>query len=188
MRSTPVKHVASVVVVFTLLGCGQDSRVSPLEEKVAVLERRVLAQEQQIETLQTQVQLQSEAKNWDQIAYLTPGSDGYSVVRMDLGNLTVSFANVVPYANGSKVTLMFGNLTSATIDGLKAKIEWGAVDEKGLPNNQEAKSREIKLTESLVPGAWNKTDVVLEGVPPVALGFLRVRDVGHQAIRLRGRE
>ena len=140
-----------------------------------------------MELVQFQQRLQSESAGWDEVAYLTPGSDGYALVKMDLGKLTVSFANVVPYANGSKVSLMFGNLTSATIDGLKAKIEWGSVDEKGMPKNSDAKSRDIKLTESLLPGAWNKTDLVLEGVPPAALGFLRVRDVGHQAIRMRGR-
>ena len=130
--------------------------------------------------------MQSEIKDWDKVAYLTPGSDGYAAVKMDLGYLTVNLANIAPYANGSKVSLTFGNLTSATIDGLKATIEWGSVDDKGLPKNEEAKSREIKLTESLFSGAWNKADVVLEGVPPTALGFVRVRDVTHQGIRLRG--
>lgn len=180
MRPTTVRPGAALLLLFSLVGCNQDSRVAPLEVKIAALEK-------QVEQLEFQVRLQSEVKDWDQIAYLTPGTDGYTVVKMDLGTLTVSFANVVPYANGSKVSLMFGNLTSATIDGLKATIEWGSVDEKGRPNNKESKSREIKLTESLIPGAWTKTDVVLEGIPPTALGFIRVRDVGHQAIRLRGR-
>jgi hypothetical protein len=168
-----------LLFLAVLAGCSQDNRVAPLEAKVALLEK-------QVEQLQFQLRFQSEAKDWDQIAYLTPGSDGYAVIKMDLGHLTVNLANIASYANGSKVSLTFGNLTSATIDGLKAKVEWGSVDEKGLPKNQEAKSREIKLTESLYSGAWNKTDVVLEGVPPTALGFVRVSDVGHQGIRLRG--
>jgi len=177
--------LASIAIV--LVGCTQDSRVAPLQAKIESLEAKTSALEKEIERLQFQVRLQSDVKAWDEVAYLTPGSEGYAVVKMDLGNLTVSFANVVPYANGSKVSLMFGNLTSATIDGLKAKVEWVSVDEKGVPKNNEAKSRDIKLTESLIPGAWNKTDIVLEGVPPAALGFIRVRDVSHQAIRMRGR-
>ncbi len=187
MKKTLPYTVSLTAIAIALAGCTQDSRVAPLQAKVESLEAKTSELEKQLEQLQFQVRLQNDVKAWDEVAYLTPGSEGYAVVKMDLGNLTVSFANVVPYANGSKVSLMFGNLTSATIDGLKAKVEWGSVDEKGVPKNNEAKSRDIKLTESLIPGAWNKTDVVLEGVPPAALGFLRVRDVGHQAIRMRGR-
>ena len=150
------------------------------------MEAKVAALEKELEQLQFQVRLQNQVKDWDQVAYLTPGSDGYAAVKMDLGYLTVNLANIAAYANGSKVSLTFGNLTSATIDGLKAKIEWGSVDEKGLPKNEEAKSREIKLTESLYSSAWNKADVVLEGIPPTALGFVRVREITHQGIRLRG--
>jgi hypothetical protein len=175
-----LKIVSIIVTTLIAAGCNQPNQVAPLETKLAVLEKK-------IEELEFQVRLNADMKSWDEVAYLTPGSNGYSVVKMDLGNLTVSFANVVPYANGSKVSLLFGNLTSATIDGLKAKIEWGSVNEKGHPNNSTAKSRDVSLNESLAPGAWNKTEVVLEGVPPANLGFVRVKEVGHQAIKLRGR-
>ena len=176
-RSSRIITLSALLML--LAACNQDSRVEPLEAKVAALEK-------ELEQLQFQVRLQNQVKDWDQVAYLTPGSDGYAAVKMDLGYLTVNLANIAAYANGSKVSLTFGNLTSATIDGLKAKIEWGSVDEKGLPKNEEAKSREIKLTESLYSGAWNKADVVLEGIPPTALGFVRVREITHQGIRLRG--
>lgn len=174
------RNLAPMLLASLLLGCSQDSRVPQLEARIAGLEK-------QLEDIETRLRVQAEIGDWDSIAYLTPGSDGYSVIKMDLGHLTVNLANIAPYANGSKVSLVFGNLTSATIDGLKAKIEWGAVDDKGMPNNKDAKSREVKLVESLSPGAWNKTDVVLEGVAPTSLGFVRVREVGHQSIRLRGR-
>ncbi|MBY0469304.1 MAG: DUF3251 domain-containing protein [Burkholderiaceae bacterium] len=171
----------SVVAALAACGAGQqDPRVPVLEGKVAELEKKIA-------DLEFQASLQSDMKKWENVAYLTPGSSGYNVVRMDLGVLTVSISNIQPYANGSRVSLVFGNLTSAAIDGMKAKIEWGSVDDKGLPNNTEAKSREITPTELLQPGSWNKVDVILEGVPPSSLGFVRVRDVGHRAIRLRGK-
>lgn len=175
--------LASLSAVVLLVACGsgqQDPRVAALESKVAELEKKLA-------DIEMQTSLQSSMKQWEKIAYLTPGSDGYNLVKMDLGTLTVSIANIQPYANGSKVSLIFGNLTSATIDGMKAKIEWGSVDDKGMPNNEGAKSREISPTEVLLPGSWNKVDVTLEGVPPTTLGFIRVRDVGHRAIRLHGK-
>jgi outer membrane murein-binding lipoprotein Lpp len=182
----PLSEAVILVVLVLAAGCTQDNRVAPLEGKVASLEAKTAALEKRMEELNFQVSFQASSQGWDRIAYLTPGTDGYSAVKMDLGYLTVNLADIAPYANGSKVTLTFGNLTSATIDGLKAKIEWGPVDEKGLPKGEQGKSREISLAESLYPGAWNKTDVVLEGVPPTALGFVRLKDISHRGIRLRG--
>lgn len=176
---TKLRGSMLIAGLLSLWGCAEDARVAPLQARVAALEK-------QLEDLKFQVSLQSDMQRWDHIAYLTPGSQGYAAVKTDLGYLTVNVANIAPYANGSKVSLTFGNLTSATIDGLKAKIEWGSVDERGVPKNAEAKSREVTVTESLNPGAWNKADFVLEGVPPAALGFVRLRDIGHQGIRLRG--
>lgn len=184
---------------FTLLACvltacNPDSRLAELEVKLASTESALSSLQKQhddlklkYELLEQRVDMSQMIKDWDGIAYLTPGSTGYSVVKMELGNLTVSLADIRSYANGSKVALQFGNLSSATIDGLKAKLEWGPVSSEGTPNNKEAKTREVTFSESLSPGAWSRVEVVLEGVPPAALGFVRVRDVSHRAIRLRGR-
>ena len=120
----------------------------------------------------------------DEIAYLTPGSDGYSVVQCDLGRMTVSLKNIEPYPNGSRISLQIGNLSSANINGAQARIEWGNVDEKGTPKNEEAHSREVKFAKSLRAGAWTTVPVVLEGIPPAALGFVRVKDVTHSGISL----
>ncbi len=123
-------------------------------------------------------------KDWDKIAYLTPGAEGYSTVSFDLGVLTVQLADVKPYANGSKVVLKFGNTLSSSINGLKASIEWGKVDDRGSPDNSNAKSKEMTFNQTLQAGAWNKIPVVLEGIPPTELGFVRVLDVTHTGIRL----
>ena len=39
-------------------------------------------------------------KDWDKVAYLTSGAEGYSSVGFDLGVLTVHLSDVKPYANG----------------------------------------------------------------------------------------
>jgi hypothetical protein len=120
----------------------------------------------------------------DHVAYLTPGSGGYSPVRADIGVLTVDITDIKPYANGSKATLSFGNPLSASINGLKATIEYGKVDEKGAPKNADAKKKAVAFSQSLRAGAWTKVDIVLEGLPPEELGFVRVRDVTHTGISL----
>jgi hypothetical protein len=118
------------------------------------------------------------------VAYLTPHAAGYAVIKSDLGSLTVSLKNIKPYATKSKVTLQFGNLTAATIDGIKAKIEWDGMTKEGVPNNKEAKSREVTINEALQSGGWTNADIILEGVPPTELAFVRLRDVEHRGVRL----
>jgi hypothetical protein len=117
-------------------------------------------------------------------AYLTPGSDGYTAVRMDIGVVTVSVADIEPYANGSRVRLKFGNTTAATIDGAKMTIEYGPIDAKGYPINESTKTRDASFTESLPPGSWKTVPVILEGVPPTALGFIRVQNLTNTGIHL----
>lgn len=178
MSSMYTAMIATGSFLALLVSCNQDSRVPALQSQVTALEAKV-------SQLEDQISVKEMFKDLETIAYLTPGSAGYSVLRSNLGQLTVSLTNVQPYANGSKVTLQFGNLTAAGINGLKAKVEWGSLDKQGTPNNQDAKSREMTFTESFQSGSWTNVNVVLEGIPPAALGFVRVRDVGHTGISLR---
>jgi hypothetical protein len=120
----------------------------------------------------------------ENVAFLTPGAAGYSVIQSDLGKITVSLDNVQAYANGSRVTLRFGNITSATINGAKAKLEWGRIDDKGNADNKTSKYREVEFSKPLLSGKWTSVNVVLEGVPPSELGFVRIKEMTHSGIRL----
>lgn len=188
MRRTQILVVATVSCATLLASCSGDSRVPGLEAQVKNLDSKVTALEGDIKQLKGQVSISETLTNLDGIAFMTPGSNGYSLIKTDLGSLTVSLKNIQPYANGSKVTLQFGNLTAATIDGLNAKLDWGSLDKSGMPNNQDAKSRDVTFNESLQSGSWTNTQVVLEGIPPTELGFVRLRDVGHRGVRLRRSE
>jgi hypothetical protein len=180
-----------LVVSFCAFGCADASLVTSLERRTADLEKKTNAQSSEIEKLKNAVtQLEQSRsyddfmRNIDSIAYLTPGSAGYAVVQTDLGRITVELENVQTYANGSRVTLRFGNLTSATINGAKATLEWGTVDAKGSPDNNGARTREVTFNRSLRAGAWTEVPVVLEGIPPTELGFLRIKEITHTGIVL----
>lgn len=165
-----------------LTGCG---------ENTSGLEQRLSAAEAEMATLQASIKDLREKREWDELwenadkfAYLTPGADGYSVVRFDLGVLTIQLVDVKPYANGSKITLRFGNTLSSSVDGLSVKIDYGKVDARGSPDNDSAKTKDLKFSQIIRAGSWNAVSVVLEGVPPAELGFVRVKNVAHTGIRL----
>ena len=60
-----------------------------------------------------------------------------------------------------------------------------AMSFQGSPKNEQARSREISVNESLRAGAW--TNVSLEAVPPTELGFVRVKEMSHRSINLVGK-
>lgn len=177
-------RITPILFVLALAGCGSREQDAARDLQLADLTSKAEALATRVDALERARNLDDFLKGIDAIAYLTPGAAGYSVIRTDLGPMTVSLENVQAYANGSRITLQFGNLTSATVNGAKVKVEWGSVDAKGSPNNESARSRDVTFTQALRSGRWTNAPIVLEGVPPTELGFVRVKEFGHSGIVL----
>lgn len=195
----PVRFRASLMLTAVLLcGCDLEAQIAPrlagqiseIREQTAEMKVRLDAIAKSVDELrakQANRELEDLVASFEQVAYLKPGNSGYSLVRFDLGVLTIELADVKPYANGSKVTLKFGNVLAASVNGLKATVEWGKLDDKGFPVEEAGKSKKITLTETLRTGAWTSVSVVLEGLPATELGFVRVKEVAHSGIALTGK-
>jgi hypothetical protein len=173
----PQGNVKPVVVLIAalLVGCGQQSgsesaRLDSLARALARVEQTIAVNEI-LESIRD-------------VAFLRPGADGYSAIETEIGVVTISLENVEPYANGTRVTVQFGNTTGATINGLEATIEWGMVDSAGSPVNATGKSKQVTVTQALRAGSWTQEKFVLESILPQDFGFLRFRDVTHAGIRL----
>jgi hypothetical protein len=119
------------------------------------------------------------------IVMLRPADDGYSVAKYDLGTLLVRIERIDSYADGSRVTLLLGNPLSVGVDGLNATADWGSTDEKGNMKSAGQRTKKIGISERLVPGAWTRVPLTLEGVPPAALGFIRLTEIDHRSVSLR---
>ncbi len=191
--NTHTLFIPFLLATILLLGCNSnDRRITEQQKQIETLNHRLDSLSAENESLGSKLESMKSDQSWkdllqsfNEIAYLTPGEEGYSIIRTNLGAITVSLKNVQPYANGSRVTLQFGNTLGATIDGLKAKVEWGSVDSKGSPKNETERSKEIAPAKSLAPGTWTNVSVVLDGISPIDLGFVRVKEVHHTGIRLK---
>jgi len=181
-------RVASAALMLTtavlMMSCSTDSRVDKLQRQVDALDNDLKALKQEVDSLKSDSSAAELDRSFETVAYLTPGSAGYWTIKTSVGSLAVSLDDVKPYANGSRVVLRFGNLTSATLDDVSVKLDWGSVDAKGTPQNDSAKSKEVTFTQSFRPGSWNAADVVLEGVPPSSLGFVRLSNFSNKKIHL----
>jgi hypothetical protein len=182
-----IRFALLIAVVGLLVGCNQSTSSTQAADFANLREEfdALKTQLDNVKKKQDEHDVENLVKDFDRIAYLRPGDSGYSTIRYDLGVLTVELADITPYANGSKVSLRFGNPLSSTVNGLKATLEWGKMDESGSPDNDSAKSKDVTFNEPLQAGAWTTASVVLDGVPPTDLGFVRVKAVTHTGIRLR---
>lgn len=191
---TALARIATCTLAAALIaisGCNHNAETEKLSAELAALNLQLSKVQADLDLLDKKVtSLEQKAEwnqftqDWDKIAYLTPGNEGYSTIGFDLGVLTVQLEDVKPYASGSKITLRFGNTLSSSINGLKAKIEWGQVDGNGAPDNNSQKMKELTFTQAIRAGAWTPVQIVLDGVPPAQLGFVRVSKVSHTGIRL----
>ena len=190
MSTMSVRVMLAAVTLLTC-GCTDPNELTQLRQSVqqaqndlTQVKNQLAATQKEVEELKVQLSVDKFMKDLDSVAYLTPGSDGYSFVQSRLGMVTVSLEDVQPYANGSRITLRFGNPMSATLNDVKATLEWGTLNAKGQPDNDSARSREFTFNQSLRAGAWTNVLVTLEAVPPTAFGFVRVKEIGNQGISL----
>lgn len=111
---------------------------------------------------------------------LTAESDGYQVIRHNLGVASIDFKSIEAHKNGSVISLDIGNLTSVAIAG--AELEIGYPD----PSNPGVElSFGYDISQTLEPGAATTVSLILDGVRPESFNYVRVSNFQPKGIRLR---
>ena len=146
-----------LLMLPALSACGSktDDRLKSIEERLAKVEQSIGAHK---------------------TITLKPGESGYGLIDTDFGRLAVAIADVQAYAGGSRVTLDFGNPTTARLTGMKAKVEWGSSDAKPVVPMTAGKVQALDFIapEPLPAGSWRQYVVDLPGVLPTQLGWVRI--------------
>lgn len=176
--------VSAITFVFFMAGCDAPKQGPTWDPRIDAVVTRIEALEKTSAAASQQEELRDLVRDLEGIAYLTPGSQGFSAIKSNLGILTISMENVVAYANGSRITLSVGNPMAASLEGMKAKVEWGKVDNANIAIDASVRSKNVQFAESFRSGSWTKTDVILEGILPADLGFVRVRNIELTSIKL----
>lgn len=190
-----MKYIFAVLILaLSLSGCeyievlnNSKEMLAKQEFEIQTLQNVVYENKREIAFLkskQDDLELKNMFDGFKYVAFLTPGDSGYSTIMFDIGVLTVKLEDVKAYANGSKIKIKFGNTLNASINGLKAKFEWGEFDSNGTVVNNPNNTKDVTFTEELRPGSWTSVSLVLDKVPPTELGFVRIRNVTHEGISL----
>jgi hypothetical protein len=170
---------------------GQDQRV-----ELGQLDARVRALEDSVRWFRLTMSLQQLRRDVYKTATFDPAAgEGFSRLDTSVGSLVVSIQQVTPFADGVRVRLHIGNLTSATINGGTMKVKWGSrmpelfADSTGAAYDRWSKSlkeREVKFLETLQPGTWNNVNLTLPGTPPTQFGYLNLEmEVQNISMRVR---
>ena len=153
-------------------------RVEALEREVAHLKQTLEEQQKEFRADREAVDLVLDA---GETVTLKPAEQRYEPIWHDFGVFAIELTEVTPTEEGSRVKLRVGNLTSATVNGVEAKIEWGQDPEESPAPYSDRRS----LGRVLPQGAWSEITLNLDGVPPPQLGYVRVSHLTIRSVSLR---
>lgn len=119
----------------------------------------------------------------ESILVLAPsGSNAY--IRTKVGYLTARVDSFRDFGSGSRTTFWFGNLGSATLRGMRARLEWRVRTERGDTLFQPPVLYEF--LEDLKPGKLTPVRVLVDEIPAsrlleVRLSRIRFEEVAFSA-------
>jgi hypothetical protein len=197
-HSTP----ALVLIAVALsLGCGKsrtDHEVARLRSEVEQLGARVQSLETEVKELKDGsgnhagdvFELQAELNDLkSKSAELSPGEEGYSILRTNGVQFMIGLERVMPLADGQRIVLRVGNPHAVTYRNPKFTVKWGkrmnlSSGDTLLEWARLLRTKEQTVLVDLRPGAW--TDVTLTVAPATneEVGYLQV-DMETDQISLR---
>lgn len=129
-------------------------------------------------------------------AEFDPSVRDYSRLDSTTGSFLISVQGVKSYADGCKVALDIGNLTTATYKGFTMHAGWG---QRNPMEKEEAALREypkwlgslkeknISFADELRPATWNRVELVLPSTKPEDFGYLELSNLETNTVSfLRG--
>lgn len=164
--------------------CDTSGRMATSEKVIQTQSKTIEALEIRINDLENRlVQLEWLKDPYNKVT-LDPSDQGYGRLDTSVGTFVVSMRQVSAHADGVRVRLHIGNLTTARVSGGKFNVRWGT----RMPNSGEKDwkkqfaawqksilSKEISFMEELRPGTWNNVNLILPGVPPEKFGYLELQ-------------
>jgi len=105
---------------------------------------------------------------------------GYSFARTQLGMLLVKCEDLRPFGDGYRVALRIGNPHAALLLGVNLSVRYGPrppEDPKAswAEWTQSLHEKQLKLPDTLRPGAWNRVEIVLAPAKTGDVGFIGVK-------------
>lgn len=157
----------------------QSAVIKALAARVDELSEQLDKQRQDIDSHAGAITvLQSQVANYSEVV-LDPAQRGFGRVDANVGTFAVSLSDVQPFADGVRVRLELGNLSSATFGGTTTlNLKYGRRKPERWQDwaawNASLREKKEAVTERLLPDHWNPVHVVLPGIEAKDFGYLEV--------------
>jgi hypothetical protein len=157
------------LLLLALVGCNPAPSTSQAPDDL----------EKRIRDLQAQVwKLETTLSRHDSAIFDPAAEPAFQRLNSSMGTFAVSVNDIRAHADGARVRLDVGNLTTATYKGAVFSVKWGtrfdSTTMKYLEWWETVRETKHKANIDLRPGAWNKVTLTLPGVPPEKLGYLEL--------------
>ena len=127
---------------------------------------------------------------------LDPGEREFSRLDTSVGSFARPIQDVAAHADGVRVRLHVGNLTTATVNGGTFQAKWGPrrpspqaqdFSRKYTEWSKSLRDKRIDFLEDLKSGAWNNVTLTLPGLSPAQFGHLELSMETNKISLLRSR-
>ena len=182
-----MKRILIILIAINLLfGCGKkeiQNNISPNPELSENNNSKIELLEQRIKTLEDKKEIDDFVNSFNRVVFIKIGTKEFQPIQTSVGFITVSIRDIQPFASGSKIHLDFGNPTSAGLK-IKFKIDYGSFNKDGSIKKEVEKTKDVNVVDTIKSASWNKTEVILEGLPNNELGYIRIHDLESPEIIL----
>ena len=180
-RATAISVV--LIVLYGLSACGRATDTNDdqkLSEKLQMANTRIDQLATRLTRLELQVGLE---RSRYKSAVLDPGEKGFARLDTSVGAFAIVLDDVTPYADGVRVRLNVGNLTTATVNGGTFQVKWGPREPSSDAQDyltkydewsKSLREKTVDFQEDLRSGTWNAVTLALPGVSPARLGYLEL--------------
>jgi hypothetical protein len=160
--------IAVVVLGFTAACQKQQGTSREYAEvwKLDAVEARITALEQRIGRLEPSAEYPYKLSD-----------SGFGFIETDTGGGTLQWTGARDNGNGVRLSLKFGNPSSASWNRYSIIGSFGKLQENGEPDESSSKPFSIESDQQIPAGAWKTVSVQLDGPKAENVGFLRVRSI-----------
>lgn len=185
-----MKTTAMLVAALIITGCtqpaDQTAEIASLRTKLEAQANRISTLEKTSANLARQQLANTIAVQEYKSVTLDPAADtGFGRLDTSVMALTISMKDVSPFADGSRLVLSVGNMSTATVNSSKFTVKYGvrAPEYKEGDNSYSDKysvwaaglrERQEEVPNKLMPGTWNTVSINLPGVKPSDLGYIQI--------------
>ena len=181
-RNRYLEFPCVLALVFTLMFCvACDQPAAPTKpQNTQTLEKQIAELKEKVDKLdgdtkRVELALDQQKNQYSSIV-IDPSVKGYERIDTTAGSFLVMLKDIQPYADGYKLKLSIGNISSAEYSGFALTATWHKSYAKYTSEDWSKGGHEktFNYPEKLLPGSWNTVSLILSPAQKEELEYIEI--------------